>query len=238
LQPYDPSGDASKMKVRIGYGPGLGQTSTQSAWFAGFVDSLEELGFDSLWLPERLAGPSVDPLVGIAFAAGRTTRLKLGTSVLVLPGRNPVVLAKELASLDALSAGRLLLAVGLGVADATEQAAFGVERSERAAIFNEALAVMRMAWTGEVVEHDGAHFAVHGLRLTVLPVQKPLEVWFGGVAPSELRRVGRRADGWLPSFVSPEEARSPTGSGPFSRPAGPEQIPRGSCRQGYRQSRT
>jgi probable F420-dependent oxidoreductase len=195
------------MKVRIGYGPGIGQANTSADWFGKFVDDLEDLGFDSLWLPERLGGPTTDPLVGLAFAAGRTTRLKLGTSVLVLPGRNPVVLAKELASLDALSGGRFLPAFGLGVADRVEQQAFGVKREERAALFDEALDLIRNAWSGEVVEHDGAHFQVHGFRLTALPAQGMLDVWLGGVAPSELRRVGRLADGWLPSFVTPEEVR-------------------------------
>lgn len=200
--------DASRVKVRIGYGPGIGHSSASAEWFGAFVDSLEELGFDSLWLPERLAGPSTDPLVGLSFAAGRTKRLKLGTSVLVLPGRNPVVLAKELASLDALSGGRLLPAFGLGVADPTEQQAFGVQRGERSSMFDEALGLIRSAWSGEVVEHDGDHFHVHGFRLGVLPAQEVLEVWLGGVAPSELRRVGRQSDGWLPSFISPDEAAS------------------------------
>jgi probable F420-dependent oxidoreductase len=193
------------MKVRIGFGPGIGQASTSGDWFGRFVDDLEDLGFDSLWLPERLGGPTADPLIGLAFAAGRTKRLKLGTSVLVLPGRNPVVLAKELATLDALSGGRFLPAFGLGVADRVEQQAFGVKREERAAIFDEALALIRNAWSGETIEHDGAHFQVHGFRLNTLPAQGVLDVWLGGVAPSELRRVGRLADGWLPSFVTPEE---------------------------------
>lgn len=192
--------------MRIGYGPGLGQPSTSPSWFARFVDDLEELGFDSLWLPERLAGPGSDPLVALAFAAGRTERLKLGTSVLVLPGRNPVVLAKEIASLDALSDGRMLPAFGLGVADPTEQQAFGVLRSERASLFDEALEIVRSAWSGAVVEHHGRHFDIEGYRLGVLPAQRTLDVWLGGIAPSELRRVGRLADGWLPSFVTPEQA--------------------------------
>jgi probable F420-dependent oxidoreductase len=194
------------VKVRIGYGPGIGHGSASAEWFAGFVDGLEELGFDSLWLPERLAGPSADPLVGLSFAAGRTKRLKLGTSVLVVPGRNPVVLAKELATLDALSGGRLLPAFGLGVADPTEQQAFGVRREERSALFDEALGLMRRAWSGQVVDHDGDHFHVHGFRLAVMPAQPVLEVWLGGVAPSELKRVGRQSDGWLPSFITPEDA--------------------------------
>ncbi|MFZ0665614.1 MAG: LLM class flavin-dependent oxidoreductase [Acidimicrobiales bacterium] len=194
------------MKVRIGYGPGIGQSNSDGSWYADFVDSLEDLGFDSLWLPERLGGPSSDPLIALAVAAGRTKRLKLGTSVLVLPGRNPVVLAKEMASLDALSGGRFLAAVGLGVADPLEQSAFGVERTERAAMFDESLDLMRKLWSGQVVDHDGEHFHLHGLRLVLRPAQPVLEVWLGGVAPSELRRVGRLADGWLPSFITPEDA--------------------------------
>src|SRR3546814_4960134 len=78
------------------------------------VDALEDLRFDSLWLSERVTGDSPDPVVALAVAAGRTQRLKLGFSVLVLPGRNPMLLAKELATLDRLSAGRLLPAFGLG----------------------------------------------------------------------------------------------------------------------------
>ncbi len=124
-------------------------------------------------------------------------------SVLVLPGRNPVILAKELATLDRLSNGRLLPAFGLGVADPHEQQAFGVERAERAALFDEALAVVRACWTDDVVDHHGARFHYEGLRVLPKPRQRPPDVWLGGIAPSELRRVGRLADGWLPSFVTP-----------------------------------
>ena len=193
------------MKIRIGYGLGT-QTAVGPAPFAALVDDLERLGFDSLWLSERITGAAPDPLVGLAFAAGRTRTLKLGTSVLVLPGRNPAVLAKELASLDLLSGGRLLPAFGLGVADPAEQQAFGVERSERAAWFDEALDVIRRLWSGEAVDHDGGRFHYRGLRIQPRPAQSPPDVWLGGLAPSELRRVGRLGDGWLPSFITPEEA--------------------------------
>jgi probable F420-dependent oxidoreductase len=142
----------------------------------------------------------------MAFAAGRTTRLKLGMSVMVLPGRNPVVVAKELATLDRLSAGRLLPAFGLGVADPHEQQAFGVERAERAGWFDESLAVIRACWTDERVTHHGARFHYDGLRVEPKPRQSPPDVWLGGIAPSELRRVGRLADGWLPSFITPDDA--------------------------------
>jgi probable F420-dependent oxidoreductase len=141
----------------------------------------------------------------MAFAAGRTQKLKFGTSVLVLPGRNPVVLAKELASLDRLSAGRVLPAFGLGVADPHEQQAFGVARGERAAWFDEALPLIRRLWLEDLVDHEGARFHFEGLRVIPKPVQQPPDVWLGGLAPSELRRVGRLGDGWLPSFIVPAE---------------------------------
>jgi probable F420-dependent oxidoreductase len=195
------------MKVRIGYGLGVG-TKLNDGDFATVVDTLERLRFDSLWLSERLGGEAPDPLVAMSFAAGRTTRLKFGMSVMVLPGRNPVVLAKELATLDRLSAGRLLPAFGLGVANPHEQQAFGVDRKDRAKIFDEALAVMRSCWSEESTTFHGERFHYDDLRVRPKPVQNPLEVWLGGIAPSELKRVGRLADGWLPSFVGPADVEA------------------------------
>lgn len=184
------------MKIRIAYGLGADAAFADAGHFGTLVDGLEDVGFDSLWLSERLTGRAPDPLVGLAVAAGRTERLKLGTSVLVLPGRNPVMLAKTLASLDALSGGRLLPAVGLGAAHPVEHQAFGVVRGERAALFDESLAVMRRLWRGDEVD---------GVGLALRPIQDPFDVWLGGRAPSELRRVGRLGDGWLPSFSTPDE---------------------------------
>lgn len=193
------------MKIRIGYGLGTGASAGGGEGFTSLVDGLEANRFDSLWLSERVTGGAVDPIVGLAVAAGRTRRLKLGFSVLVLPGRNPVLLAKQLATLDHLSNGRLLPAFGLGVADGAEQQAFGVERTERARRFDEALPLLRRFWTEETVDHEGAFFRYSGIGVRPKPVQSPLEVWLGGRAPSELRRVGRLGDGWLPSFSSPAE---------------------------------
>lgn len=196
------------MKIRIGYGLGTRTHTNEPESFGGFVDLLEELGFDSLWLSERITGEAPDPLVALAFAAARTRRLKFGTSVLVVPGRNPVVLAKELATLDRLSAGRLLPAMGLGVADPLEQQAFGVQRGERARLFDEVLPLLRRLWTEDVVDHDGEHFHLENMSVRPKPVQQPIDVWLGGIAPSELRRVGRLGDGWLPSFCTPDEVAS------------------------------
>lgn len=193
------------MKIRIGFGLGAAGAVDDPGWFAALVDGLESLAFDSLWLSERITGPAPDPVVGLSMAAGRTGRLKLGTSVLVLPGRNPALLAKELASLDLLSGGRLLPAFGLGVADPAEQQAFGVSRGERASWFDEVLPLMRRMWTEEEIDHVGPRFRYRALRIEPKPRQRPPDVWLGGAAPSELRRVGRLGDGWLPSFCTPKE---------------------------------
>jgi probable F420-dependent oxidoreductase len=194
------------MKIRIGVGLTALAPASDGERFGELVDALEQLGFDSLWLSERATAPSPEPMVGLAFAAGRTTKLKFGTSVQVLPGRNPVMLAKAWATLDRLSNGRALPAFGLGVADPAEQQAFMVDRGERAAWFDEALPLIRRMWTEEVVDHEGARFKFEGLRVLPKPTQQPPDVWLGGAAPGELRRVGRLGDGWLPSFTDPDGA--------------------------------
>jgi probable F420-dependent oxidoreductase len=191
------------VKIRIGFGLGARTGVDDQSRYRLLVDELERLAFDSLWISERINATGPDPTVAMAMAAARTDRLKIGMSVMVLPGRNPVVLAKELASLDVLSGGRLLPAFGLGVANAAEHQAFGVQRGDRAAMFNESLSLMRRLWTEDDVSHAGHFFTIEGVTVRPRPAQTPLEVWLGGVAPSELRRVGRSADGWLPSFVTP-----------------------------------
>jgi len=193
------------MKVRIGYGIGTQGLADGGRRFAELIDALERLGFDSIWCSERATGPIPDPLVSLAFAAGRTERMKLGTSVQVLPGRNPLLLAKQWASLDLLSGGRALPAFGLGVVEPTEQQAFGVAREERAPWFDEALPLMRRLWSEERVTHHGARFHYDDVSIGTLPVNRPIDVWLGGRAPGELKRVGRLADGWLPSFCTPAQ---------------------------------
>lgn len=194
------------MKIRVGFGLGTRSFTNDHSTFDPFVDALEELEFDSLWLSERLGGECPDPLVGLAYAAGRTKRMKFGFSVMVLPGRNLAVLAKELASLDRLSNGRLLPAFGLGVADVHEQAAFGVDRKQRAKMFNEALPLLKRMWGDEPVNHQGDFYNYEGVDLLPKPTQQPMDIWLGGAADVELRRCGRFGDGWLPSFCTPEMA--------------------------------
>jgi probable F420-dependent oxidoreductase len=192
------------VKVRIGVGLGVAGLRDDGR-FGELVDAIEHHGFDSLWLSERVMGAAPDPLVGLAFAAGRTRRIKLGTSVQVLPGRNPALLAKAWASLDRLSGGRALPAFGLGNPLAAEHQAFAVTREDRAPIFDEALPLIRRLWSEDAVDHEGPRFHYRGLTVHPKPVQEHMDVWLGGRARSELRRCGRLGDGWLASFLTPAE---------------------------------
>ena len=169
------------------------------------VMGLDELGFDSLWLSEVLTGPVLDPVVGLSWAAARNPRLKLGTTML-LPGRNVLRLAKQLASLDVLSKGRLLVTLVPGLTYAPEREAIGVDPKQRGAVIDEALPLLRRLWAGETVSHDGVAGRFRDVKLSPLPVQEPLEVWLGGTVPAALERCGRLSDGWLPSLCTPEEA--------------------------------
>src|SRR5690242_12472015 len=191
------------MKIRIGLG--VASASSNPDTLGEIVAGLDELGFDSLWLSEVLTGPVLDPVVGLAWAAASNPRLKVGTTML-LPGRNVVRLAKQLASLDVLCKGRLLVTLVPGLTYAPERDAIGVEPKQRGAVIDEALPLLRRLWAGETVSHDGAVGRFHEVKLSPLPAQQPLEVWLGGTVPAALERCGRLSDGWLPSLCTPDEA--------------------------------
>jgi len=188
------------MKIRIGIS--LGGCS-----FGAAVDRLEASGVDSLWLSEMVYGPLVDPLVGMAYALSRTERLKVGTGVMVLPGRHPVLVAKQIASLAALAPGRVLPVFGLKPARAAELPLFAVPAGCRAAVFDESLELLRLLLRQETVSFAGEFFTVQAASVGSPPV-KAIDIWLGGSAPGALRRVGRLGDGWLGSFITPGEARS------------------------------
>jgi probable F420-dependent oxidoreductase len=191
------------MKIRIGVGAAAGFPTSEA--LGELVSGLDDLGFDSLWLSEVLTGPVIDPVVGLAWAAAANSRVKLGTTML-LPGRNVLRLAKQLATLDRLSHGRLLVTLVPGLTFPPEREAIGGDPTRRGAFIDEALPLLRRLWAGETVTHDGAAGALREVTLSPLPVQQPLEVWLGGTIPAALQRCGRLADGWLPSLCTPEEA--------------------------------
>jgi probable F420-dependent oxidoreductase len=162
------------------------------------VAKLEALEIDSLWLSEQLSARSVDPMAGMAFALARTERLKVGTGVVVLPGRNPVLFAKELATLALLAPRRVLPAVGLGPARKTERSAFPVPPGKRGAVFDEALTILRRLFLEPSVTFHGEFFRLDEIGIGELPVRAP-DIWLGGAVPAALERVGRFGDGWLAS---------------------------------------
>jgi probable F420-dependent oxidoreductase len=190
------------MKVRIGVSLGPAGSPDQ---FAAAVDLLEQAGVDSLWLPEMVYSPLVEPFTGMAFALSRTRRLKAGSGISVLPGRHPVLVAKQLASLAGLAPGRVLPVFGLQPAQPAERALFPVPSGQRAAVFDESLALLRLLLTTETVSFDGSFFTVSAASVGPLPAKR-LDIWLGGSAPGGLRRAGRLADGWLGSLLTPVEA--------------------------------
>jgi probable F420-dependent oxidoreductase len=190
------------MRVRIGVSLGAAGVPSE---FEAAVGLLEAAGIDSLWLPETVYGAAVDPVTGMAFALAKTTRLKVGSGVSVLPGRHPVLVAKQLASLAGLAPGRVLPVFGLQPAVLAERPLFPVPPGQRAAVFDEALTMLRLLLTTDEVSFHGSFFTVEGVSVGPLPA-KPLDIWLGGSAPAGLRRVGRLADGWLGSLLTPAEA--------------------------------
>lgn len=195
---------ADAVKVRIGVG--LGGFGVPG-YFADALDLLEDIGADSLWLPEVVFGEMVEPVAGMAYALARTERLKVGTGLSVLPGRNPVLVAKQLASLAGLAPGRVLPVFGLQPARPAERPLFPVPAGRRAAVFDESLELLRLLLRQETVTFAGEFFTIDRAGVGPLP-GKPLDIWLGGSAPGALRRVGRLADGWLGSFLTPAEARA------------------------------
>jgi probable F420-dependent oxidoreductase len=190
------------MKVRIGVS--LGQAGVPEQ-FSGAVDALEAAGVDSLWLPEMVYGSLVDPFIGMAHALARTSQLKVGTGVAVLPGRHPVLVAKQLATLAGLAPRRVLPVFGLKPARPAELTAFPVPPGRRAGVFDESLTLIRRLLSQETVSFQGEFFSVESASVGPPPA-RPLDIWLGGSAPGALRRVGRLGDGWLASFLTPAEA--------------------------------
>ena len=192
------------LKVRFAVSPHPGSLSRSE--LMGFAHAVEARGFDGIWLSDLPVAPTLDPLLGLALAAGGTTRLHLGANIVPL-GRNPFLLAKNLAQLDQLSDGRLLLSFVTGLSERGEREVLGLDGAARGPALEEMLGLVRRWWAGEAVEHRSERWTFSGIPPAALPVQDPLEVWLGGRGPKALDRVGRIADGWLGAQLTPAEAR-------------------------------
>lgn len=197
-----------KINYRIGIMPGPWPSGPNSAGFLWkLTDLCERSGIDSLWFSDRLSSPSpvLEPVTTLAAVAARTERLKFGPSVLVLPFRTPVVVAKELATIDYLSGGRLLPAVGVGVELPREFEASGVPFKERGRRTDEAIEIIRRLWLEDEVTFLGEFYRLDRVRILPKPLQTPPPIWIGGKSEAAFRRAGRLGDGWIPSFITLEE---------------------------------
>jgi probable F420-dependent oxidoreductase len=172
------------------------------------VALVDRCGYDSLWVGDHISFPVaiLDPLLQLAQAAVVSRRLLLGTAVYLLPLRHPVPVAKQVATLDHLTEGRLIFGVGVGGEFPKEYEVCGVPLNERGARLSEAIPIMRQLWSGTPASHLGGHYpAFDGVAMQPPPRQPGgPPIWFGGRTEAALRRTGRLGDGWLAYVVTPE----------------------------------
>jgi probable F420-dependent oxidoreductase len=196
--------------MKIGFGAPVSGSWATPENLAFVAQRAEALGYHSLWTFQRLLSPpdghwgevyrSVhDPLLPLAYAAAVTSRIRLGAAVVNLPFVSPVLLAKQLATLDVLSGGRVDAGLGNGWAN-EEFVATGVDKQRQGARADEFLTVLRRLLADDVIAHDGEFYRVPQMRMDPKPVQRPhLPILLGAGAPSALRRAGRLCDGWVSS---------------------------------------
>ena len=191
------------------------------------VMAAETAGFDSIAFTEHPAPSqkwitggghdSFDPLTALALCAGVTSTILLQTYLLVLPYRNPFLAAKQAATLDVLSGGRVILSVGTGYLR-SEFLALGVEFEERNALFDEALEVLRRAWSEDDVVYEGLHFEALGQTQRPRPHEPGPTIWIGGNGKAARQRAARHGNGWTPLLIAPEMAKT-TRTAPLQTPA-------------------
>jgi probable F420-dependent oxidoreductase len=179
----------------------------------------EALGYDSIWVMDHLLNsgyirerlddkPYYHPLATLSYLAATTSRVRLGTSVMVLPYHNPVELAKYAATLDQISGGRLILGVGVG-AMREEFEALGVPFAQRGALTNESMEIMKELWTSSDPHYKSSRWNLTGFKFAPKPMQRPaIPLWVGGSSSGALRRAATLGDGWHPTGLSPEEFRT------------------------------
>ncbi len=194
----------SELKFGVNFGVNPGSQQWQE------VSRIEELGFDSAWTSEHVFfyGPTFDALTSLAACAARTSRIQLGTAVFLLPLRPPALAAKEIASVDIISGGRLILGIGLGGEYPKEFQACGVPVNERGSRTNEAIRVLRRLFSEDDVTFDGRFTQLDGVTLQPKPLQQGgPPIWVAGRSPAAIRRAGRLGDGYLPYLFTPDRYR-------------------------------
>jgi probable F420-dependent oxidoreductase len=194
--------------MSIGIGLGIaGFPFSDSKAFLRWIDLCETSGIDSVWFSERLLSTSMalEPIATFGVVAGRTERLKFGMNAIVLPLRDPLVLAKQCATLDFLSGGRLLPAFGVGSELAPEFRATGRNLEGRGRRSDEMIEIMSRLWSDEHVSFEGKHFHYQDVTISPRPVQQPLPMWIGGSSDAAVRRTATLGTGWLGGVQTPAQ---------------------------------
>jgi probable F420-dependent oxidoreductase len=200
-------------QIKIGVGFGLwrlGMPSTEM--IVRVAEHAEEWGLDSFWLSDHLLAPSpeLDVVATLSLLASRTKRMKLGPSVLLLNLRHPLLMAKAFASLDYLSNGRMVMAVGTG-ANLADYAACGIPLESRGKRLDEGIEVLRKVWREPNASYHGKFFNFENVTIDPRPVARTnndfgtMDIWVGGKSDAALKRAGRLADGFFASFQTPQE---------------------------------
>jgi len=190
---------------------GLGLMEFPFAGAAGYwrwIDLCEAGGVDSLWQTDRLISrePILECMTALAAVAGRTRRLKVGMNVVSMGLRDPVLVAKQCATLDVLSEGRLLPGFGIGSPLAPEWKALNLDTRTRGRKTDEGLEIVRRLWTEDSVDFEGEHYRLTGASISPKPVQPDLPMWIGGSSAGAIRRTARFGTGWQAGPETPAEA--------------------------------
>ena len=205
--PLDPKLSIGIQTIHRRTEPAAGPWLPRINELVALVELVDRCGYDSLWVGDHIAFavPILDPLQQLAQAAVVSRRLTLATGVYLLPLRHPTPVAKQVATLDHLTEGRLIFGVGVGGEFPKEYDACGVAIGERGARLTESIAVLRELWSGETASHHGPFFAFEDVRMLPPPRQVGgPPIWCGGRSEPALRRAGQLADGWLSYVVTPE----------------------------------
>jgi len=198
------------MKRSIAIGLGIMEFPFAGAdGFWRWVDMAEAGGVDSLWQTDRLVSraPILECMTALAAIAGRTRRIKFGVNVVSLAMRDPVLLAKQCATIDMLSGGRLLPGFGIGSPHGPEWKAMHLDPATRGRKTDEALEIISRLWAGERVDYEGRHFRLTGAQIAPLPVQPDLPMWIGGSSDAAVRRTAQYGTGWQAGAETPEDVR-------------------------------
>lgn len=193
------------MSIRAGFGL-INYPFEDGAGFFRWVEMLEKHRVDSVWQSDRLISTDsyLESLSALAALAGCTERIKFGMNAIVAPLRDPLVLAKQCATIDFLSNGRLLPMFGVGYPKAAEWDATGRSSDHRGSLANEMFELLARLWSEESVTFEGKYFNYKNATIAPRPVQQPLPLWIGGNSDAAIRRTGRLGTGWIGGIASPE----------------------------------